>query len=175
MNKDFKRLTFADTFWGFVYGLVAPFLTIYFNNLGDISDVGISVALFYLILGFVSLLSAKMKSTDYKRIFLIAQIAEGIRIVGFIFANNIYWVYIIQLIGGVTAAFIRPAYSKIFVVAGDDEDDYAFRNRIGIMNIVMGISALIAGFLINIMGYQLMFLIWGIGEVLYGIYVYLKL
>ena len=175
MHTDFKRLTFVDTLWYFVYGLAAPFITIFFNQFGGLEEVGISVAFLYIIKGLVSLFSINwLKKIDIKKVFLISQFFEGIRLIAFIFAKNIYWVYAIQFFGGVTGGFILPAYAKILVKVGNDESDTAFRKRTGYTQIAFGISALVAGFLINYFGYAPIFIAWGLLEIFYGFYICFK-
>lgn len=175
MNEDFKRLTFIDAFWNFFNGLAAPFLTIYFNQFGGLDSVGISVAARYLIQGALPLIFAgffKGRKSNMKKWFLIGQLLESIRVIMFIFATNINQIYIIQMIGGVTYSFISPGYSKIFVTAGNDENDDAFRKRVGIINLLVGLSALGSGFLINYFGFVPVFVAWAITELIYGLYIY---
>ena len=89
MNEDFKRLTFIDSIWWFIYYLIAPFLSIYFNNLGGLDDVGISVGLLLIMQGLVSIISAKfVKIKSMKKIFLVGQVFEGLRILLFVFASS---------------------------------------------------------------------------------------
>lgn len=175
MNKDFKRLTFIDSIWGFIYYIAAPFLTIYFKDIGGLETVGISVAILLIIKGVVSLLSIKLlNKKSMKKIFLFSQIAEGIRIFAFIFANNITTIFIIQFFGGITGGLIIPSYGKIFVKSGEDENDDAFKQKTGIVNITMGIGAILSGFIVSYLGYIPIFLSWGAIEIIYGIYIYFK-
>lgn len=174
MHKDFKRLLLIDGFWWFIYGLAAPFLTIYFKNFGGLEQVGFSVAILSLIKGFISLISTKFlkKEASIKKIFLIGQVIEGLRIISFIFANNIFQIYLIQVLGGITGGFVIPAYNVIYVRVGEDEDDNAFRTKTGVNNIIVGLSALLAGMLISVFGYVPIFIMWGVMEVFYGFYIY---
>jgi hypothetical protein len=175
LNKDFQRLTFIDALWDFFNGLAAPFLTIYFNGFGGLNEVGISVALRYTLQGIIPLLFSKFmkkRKSNMKLWFLIGQIFESLRVMLFIFASSINDIYIIQLLGGVTYSLISPAYTKIFVKTGDDEDDDAFRVRSGIINLIIGISALLSGFIINYFGFIPVFASWAIIELIYGFYIY---
>lgn len=175
VHQDFKNLTYIETIWYFMYGLAGPFLTIYFKEFGGIDEVGISLFAYYIILGISSLISIKyLKKNNIRKVFLLGQIFEGLRIIGFIFAQNIYWVYAIQLIGGLTKSLILPSYNHIYVKAGKDEPVKAFGAMTGYTNIALGASALIAGFLINYFGYTIVLTLWGLNEIIYGFYVYFK-
>ena len=176
MHTDFKRLTFIDTLWYFFFGLAAPFISIYFNQFGGLEEVGISIAFLYIMKGIVSLISINaLKTIDIKKVFVSSQIFEGVRLICFIFVNNIYWVYFLQFLGGITGGFILPAYTKILVKIGEDESDTAFRKRTGFTQIALGISALLAGFLINFFGYAPIFIAWGLTEIFYGLYIYFSI
>lgn len=175
MNADFKRLTFIECFWSFFNGLIAPFLVIYFNDFGGLDEVGISVAIMYLIQGIVPFIIIKLfkkKKRNMKKLFLLGQSLESLRVLFFIFAKSITHIYIIQLIGGITSSLVMPSYSKIFVNVGDDENDDAFNKQVGFINLSLGISALISGFFINYFGFIPVFILWSATEFIYGIYVY---
>jgi hypothetical protein len=175
MNKDFQRLTFIDSMWFFFSGLMAPFLTIYFNGFGGLNEVGISVALRYCIQGIIPLIFSrifKKRQTNMKKWFLIGQTLESARVALFIFASSMNDIYIIQLLGGITYSFISPAYQKIFVSTGNDEDDDAFRVRVGVVNLFLGLSALVSGFAINYFGFAPVFIAWSAMELFYGLFIY---
>ncbi|PIU61068.1 hypothetical protein COX58_00620 [archaeon CG_4_10_14_0_2_um_filter_Archaea_38_6] len=173
IHEDWNRLTLIDGFQSFFNGIVAPFLTIYFNNFGGLEAVGISVAALYIIKGLVSWGSSKvLNHRDMKKVFLFGQIFEGIRVVLFIFVQNIQGIIALQLIGGITGGLIVPAYNKLYVKVASDEPDNAYRYKTAVTNFSIGSSAIIAGFLINYLGYEIAFIAWGVTEIVYGIYFY---
>ena len=170
MNKRFKTLMLADVFWCFLNGLIAPFITIYFNEFGGFEEVGLSVALFFVIQGLTSLVAGKfLQKFKSRHIIFITQMLEGVRILFFLMVRNIYWVYIIQFFGGLTNGFIEPAYNKLFVKVGKNEKGTSFGNVSALTNISIGVSALIAGVMINFFGYAPIFIIWSITEIIYGV------
>lgn len=176
MDKKFKSLTLIDTFWYFMYGVAAPFITIFFNEFGSLDDVGLSVAILFIVQAFVSLFAGKvLNKIDNKLVLLIGKLFEAFRIFMFLFASNIYWVFALQFIGGITQGFIWPAGDQLFVKISKKVKGTSFGERTFYTNLAMGVSALIAGFLLTLMGYAPMFIIWGISEAIYGIFIYLKL
>lgn len=173
MHKGFRNLLIIDTFWSFVYGLAAPFITIYFNNFGSIKEVGLSVAIMYIIQGLLCFGAGKvLERIKPKKVLLFSQIAEGLRIFLFVLAKNVYWVYAIQFIGGITRAFITPAYSELLVKVSKKESGMSFGERSGLNMIALGLSALISGVLISYFGYTPIFVMWGFAEIVYGTYIY---
>ena len=175
MNDDFKKLTFIDSLWFFFNGLIAPFIAIYFNNFGGLEEVGISIALRFLIQGITPLAFSKFlkkRKTSMKKWLLAGQLLESARIILFIFASSINHIYVIQILGGFTYSLISPAYQKIFVLAGSDEDDDAFRVRVGAINLMMGFAALLSGFAITAFGFAPVFLAWAGMEIIYGFFIF---
>lgn len=175
MHKDIRNLILINSFYNFFYGLVEPFIAIYFNQFGDISEVGISIAMLYIMQGLISLFTSQIISKiGARKIVLFAQIFEGLRIFGYIFAQNIYWVYTLQIIGGIIQGFNQPAYSNLFVDVCRDESSKSVGLHSSIVTLSYGVSALLAGFLINAFGYAPVFFMWGVQEIIYGVYIYFK-
>ncbi len=77
--------------------------------------------------------------------------------------------------GGITQSFIKPAYNELYVQVGEKETGKSFGERSSLVNISLGLSALISGILIEFFGYIPIFIVWGITEIFYGIYIYYNL
>lgn len=175
MHKDLKNLIKANSFYNFLSGFVEPFIVIFFNNFGSLEEVGISLALLIIFEGLVSLFTSKyLDRIGIKKIILITQIMESLRVLGFIFAQNVWHVYLLQILGGMFKGFNSPAYSNLFVDVCEDESSKNIGKHSSFTTIMYGISILIGGYMISFFGYQLMFLVWAIQELVYGLYVYYK-
>ena len=173
MNERFKRLMLIESFWNFMYGLAAPFIAIYFNQFGGLEEVGISFAILSVFKGLMSFFAGKVLEKHTARtVLLFGQITESIRILLFIFASNIYFIYLLQFIGGITGGFISPSYFKLYVKVGKDEPGKSFGSSIALSNIAIGSSALISGLMLDYFGYAPMFIFWSIAELIYGLYIY---
>ncbi|MBN1923832.1 MAG: MFS transporter [Nanoarchaeota archaeon] len=176
MDEKFKRLMLIDAFFNFMYGLVAPFLTIYFNEFGGFEEVGFSIAIMYIVKAFVSFGAGRvLKKYNARLVLLISQLLEGIRVFFFLIATNVFWVYGIQFIGGIINGFITPAYDAIFVKVSKKEQDSSFGEMNGVTTMAVGVSALISGVILDYFGYVPMFILWGVSEIIYGIYIYFKI
>ncbi|VVB74623.1 Multidrug resistance protein MdtG [Candidatus Tiddalikarchaeum anstoanum] len=175
MSKDLRNLVLINSFYNFFYGLAEPFITIFFNKFGDLSEVGISIAILYIVQGVISyFVSNYINVLGPKRVVLISQIFESVRVFGFIFAQNVYWVYGLQILGGIIQGFNTPAYMSVYVNVCRDESDKSVGIHSSIPTIAYGVSALIAGFMIDMFGYVPIFILWGLQELFYGLYIYFK-
>jgi MFS family permease len=175
MHNDLKHLIRINSFYNFLSGFVEPFIVIFFNEFGSLEEVGISMALLIIFEGFISMISSKhLLKIGIKKIILITQIFESLRIIGFIFASNVYHVYILQIFGGMFKGFNSPAYTNLFVDVCKDESSKNIGKHSGLTTIMYGLSVLLGGFMLSFFGYRLMFAVWAFQELIYGIYVYLK-
>lgn len=175
MHRDLKNLITINSFYYLLSGFVEPFIVIFFNKFGSLEEVGISLSLLMIFQGVVSLFASKyLKKIGIKKIILITQIFEALRITGFIFAQNVFHVYFLQILGGMVKGFNTPAYSNLFVDVCKDESSKSIGEHSSFTTIIYGISILIGGFLIGYFGYSLVFMIWAAQELVYGIYVYSK-
>jgi len=175
MHKDLKNLIKINSFYNFLSGFVEAFIIIFFNKFGNLEEVGISLSLLIIFEGLISLFTSKhLHKLGIKKIILITQIFESLRVLGFIFAQNVYHVYLLQILGGIIKGFNTPAYTNLFVDVCKDESSNSIGKHSSITTIMYGISVLIGGFMISFFGYKIMFIVWAIQELVYGIYAYLK-
>ncbi|MFA5333211.1 MAG: MFS transporter [Candidatus Nanoarchaeia archaeon] len=175
MHKDLRNLIKINSFYNFLSGFVEPFIVIFFNEFGSLEEVGISLSLIIIFEGLVSLFTSKyLHKLGIKRIILITQIFESLRVLGFIFAQNVYHVYLLQILGGLFKGFNTPAYTNLFVDVCKDESSKSIGKYSSLTTIVYGISVLIGGFMIGFFGYKIMFMVWALQELFYGFYVYSK-
>jgi len=70
--------------------------------------------------------------------------------------------------------FNSPAYTNLFVDVCKDESSKNIGKHSGLTTIMYGLSVLLGGFMLSFFGYRLMFAVWAFQELIYGIYVYLK-
>jgi MFS family permease len=175
MHKDLKNLIQINSFYSFLTGFVEPFIVIFFNEFGSLEEVGISVSILMIIQGIISLFSSKyLFKIGIRKIILFTQIFESLRILGFIFAQNVFHIYIIQILGGIIKGFNSPAYANLFVDVCQDESTKSIAQHTSLTTIMYGLSVLAGGFMIGFFGYKIIFLIWAFQELIYGIYVFFK-
>ena len=176
MHKDIKRLMMINSLYNFFFGLAEPFIVIFFNEFGSIEEVGISVALLLIMQGLVSLFVSKLISRiGAKKIILTTQILESSRIIALILAPNVHFIYLLQVIGGILRGFNEPSYDNLFVNVCKDESSSSIGIYSSFTIISYGASALIGGLIIGAFGYAPVFILWAAQELIYGVYLYLKL
>jgi MFS family permease len=118
MNRTLKLLIISDIFVLSGFGLIAPILSIYINdNLvgGSIFSAGLASTIFLLTHASLQLLfSYKFNPKD--RLWML-KLGTAIIVfvpLGYIFATNIYHIYMAEFMYGVGAAFAYPTWSSLF-------------------------------------------------------------
>lgn len=175
MHSDMKNLLKLNVFYNFFIGFAQPFIAIFFNNFGSLEEVGIAVAIMYILEGLVSFLTSNLFSKySAKLIVLVSQLADGLRIFGFLFVQDVYGVYVLQMLGGIIRGFNTPAYSNVYVDVCSDESSKSIGKQDSVPTMAYGFSTLLSGFIIGTFGYAPVFIIWAVQEIIYGLIIYYK-
>jgi MFS family permease len=166
MHKTLKLLTISDIFVFTGFGLVAPVLAIFIkDNLigGTLLAAGISSAIFLIVHALLQILFADIFSAKDRRWMLILGTAL-IALVpfGYIFATNVWHIYIIQFVYGVGAGFAYPSWYSLFSSYLDrKEGGYQWSIYNSGVSIGTAISAAAGAWLAGIIGFRWVFLITG--------------
>jgi len=118
MNKTLRLLIISDVFVLSGFGLIAPILSIYINdNLigGSIFSAGLASTIFLIThAGLQLLFSYKFNPKDRLWMLRLGTAIIACVPIGYIFATNIYHIYLIEFIYGIGAAFSYPTWSSLF-------------------------------------------------------------
>jgi MFS family permease len=118
MNRTLKLLIISDVFVLSGFGLIAPILSIYINDDlmgGSIFSAGLASTIFLLThAGLQLLFSYKFSPKDRLWMLKLGTAIIALVPLGYIFASNIYLLYLTEFIYGVGAAFSYPTWSSLF-------------------------------------------------------------
>ncbi|MCX6817237.1 MAG: MFS transporter [Candidatus Aenigmarchaeota archaeon] len=115
MNRTIKLLMIADIFFLTGFGLISPILAIYIkDNLagGTIFTAGLASALFLVTKSAIQLPFSKYvdKSDDKVRLLVIGTVVASTVPFIYIFADNIIYVYVAEIVAGIGAGFSFPTW-----------------------------------------------------------------
>lgn len=118
MNKTLKLLIISDIFIFSGFGLISPILAIFIkDNLigGTILTAGIASAIFLITHSLLQIFFAyKFNPEDRRWMLWLGTALIALVPFGYIFLINIYYLYFVQLIYGIGAAFAYPSWSSLF-------------------------------------------------------------
>jgi len=174
MNKIVKTLVFVETIFLFGFGLFGPIYAIFIEKIGgNVLDVGIAYSIFLICMSTVELPMGKLADKYGRKLFLAGgYFLSALSFLGYIFINNIYQLFFIQVIYGFSLAIGDPAWDAWFSKSLDKSKE-SFEWALFHMSTgyAEGISALIGGAIGYFIGFETLFIISTILAVISGIIV----
>ncbi|MFH1332200.1 MAG: MFS transporter [archaeon] len=162
MNRTVKRLIFVETIFLFGFGLFGPIYAIFVEKIGgNILDVGIAYFIFLVCMATFELPMGKLADKYGRKWFLaFAYFLAGLTFLGYIFVENIYHIFFLQVLYGATLAIGDPAWDAWFSRSLDRSKE-SFEWALFHMSTgyAEAISALIGGAIGYFIGFKTLFVI----------------
>lgn len=174
LNKKLRMLIFVNTTLTFAVGMFAPFYAVFVQKIGGGAALaGISWALFSVISGILILVLSKWELKLKKRHVLLAMgyLIRSIVFLSYAFMDNIPQLLITQVLWGIASALGTPAFDALYTSSVSQETAIVeWGDWEGISAIATGIAALVGGFLIQTIGFKILFLLMSFLTAALGIY-----
>ena len=163
LNKNLRLLIFVNTIIVFTVGLFAPFYAVFVQKIGGgVALAGVSWALFSVVSGIFILMLSKWELRVKKRHVLLAlgYIIRAIVFLSYAFMDNIPQLLVTQILWGIAGAVGTPAFDSLYTSNTSKEASIVeWGDWEGISAIATGIAALIGGFLIQMIGFRILFIL----------------
>ncbi len=163
MNRSLRILIGVNTVMVFTIGMFAPFYAVFVQKIGgDIVFAGFSWAVFSIVAGVLTLLFSRFEIKVKERELLLAfgYIVRGAVFLSYAFMTTIPQLLLTQVLWGIAVAIGVPAFDAIYSDHTTDGESLTEWGRWeGIRAIAVGCAALLGGVLINMLGFQAVFLI----------------
>ncbi len=117
MKKWLKVLLAADFFIILAMGMIAPIYAIFVENIGgDILDAGGTWAIFALTSGILLYIIGKWqdKKKHYAKMLFIGYSLRALGFLGYMFVQNTYHLFAVQIILGISLAIAAPAFDALY-------------------------------------------------------------
>jgi len=162
LNKKLKTLIMVNTVLVFTVGMFAPFYAVFVQKIGGGAALaGVSWALFSVISGVLILILSKWESRIRRRHVLLAlgYLVRSIVFLSYAFMNNIPQLLVTQVLWGIASALGTPAFDALYTSnVSKDSAIVEWGDWEGVSAIATGLAALTGGILIQIIGFQTLFL-----------------
>ena len=161
MNKNIKLLLAASTLIHSGANLLAPVFAIFLVNInGTLLETGVAVGIYTILRGVFFLLFSKIKEIKFSR---KAMMAWGYTIMGFVYigyvgVENLYQVFILQVILSFGESIITPSWSATLAIGltkGREREIYA--KFYGYRSIFEGTAAIIGAYFAMTFGFTVVF------------------
>lgn len=168
MNKIEKYLLLALIFSAFAEGLLGPLYTIFVSEIGgDIFDISWAWASFLIVSGLLTIVLGKLSDKHNKHIFLIyGFIFTIIMTFSYLLVYEPWHLFFIQIGLGISSALIWPVWDTLYSKYQDknkEGEEWGFVE--GGWNIAGGISLIISSLIVYSFGFNLVFIIMGILQI----------
>lgn len=163
MRKELKILLLACSMFLLAGGLFGPIYAVFVEEIGgDLLTAGAAYGVFSIVAGvviyFISRWEDKVKHQEK-----LVVMGYGLRVLGFagyLLITRPLELFIVQIIFGIGEAIGIPAYDGLY---SNNLDKGKFTSQWGAWEsmayITLGVSALVGGYLANIYGFRLLFVI----------------
>lgn len=161
LNKSLRILIIVNTSMIFIMGLFVPFYAIFVQKLGgDIAFAGFSWAVFSIVSGMLILAFAKweVKVKEQELLMGLGYLLRGIVFLSYASMTTLSQLMITQVLWGIAAAIGMPAFDALYQAhTTKKESIIQWGSWEGIASIAVGAAALVGGILIQLFGYQSVF------------------
>lgn len=180
MNTELKILNSASAFSVFAAGLFAPFYAVFIKEIGGGAFIaGSSYSIYAIAAGLLILASSKLENrvVDTQKLVVLGYFLSTIGFFGYTLVEYPWQMFAVQGIVGLATAVRSPAFDEVYS-RNLDEGKYAYEWGIweSMYWIVSGISAIIAGYIIQVSSFETLFVIMGvmslIGTVISAVLIY---
>ncbi|MEM5821152.1 MAG: MFS transporter [Candidatus Aenigmatarchaeota archaeon] len=170
-EEKLKALILVQTFIAFSLGFIGPIYSIYFEKISNVTElVPILFGIYWLFVGILEPIFGKYIDRIGKtKTFLIGCIVTAVAILLYPLANNIYILFLAQIIAAIGYSLEVPAYYAIVSEISRKEKRGSDIGKIdGFFNIAYGISAIFSAIVLYFSGFSALFLFSAILYILAG-------
>ncbi|MDD5146531.1 MAG: MFS transporter [Candidatus Pacebacteria bacterium] len=176
LNRSLRVLIVSNTMMVFVLGMFAPFYAIFVQRLGgSLAFAGFLWAVFCIVTGVLTLLFCRwgLRVKEQELLVALGYLLRSLVFLSYAFMESIPQLIFTQVLWGIAAAIGTPAFDAIY--ASHTERDHSivqWGQWEGVASIATGVAALMAGFLIESLGFQIVFLVMAAITTIIGIYIW---
>jgi MFS family permease len=162
LNKALKTLFLYNGIFVFAHGLIGPLYALFLESIGQkIFAVSVSWAAYLLsttvCMIFIAKYGDKVKNKGY--LLVASFLLRAIAWTGFIFANSLTTLILIQILAGICEGLGVPAFNTIFADHLDKSGHIReYSDWHIIANVIVAISTLLAGAIASIFGFKILFM-----------------
>lgn len=162
MSKNIKLLLAASTLIHSGANLLAPVFAIFLNRInGTLLETGAAIGIYAILRGVFYLSFSKTEESRFSRkaMMVWGYAIMGLAYVGYIGADSVYQVFVLQAILSFGESIITPSWSATLAVSlteGQEREIYA--KFYGYRSLFEGAAAIIGGFFAMTFGFTAVFL-----------------
>lgn len=176
VNRSLRILIVTNSILVFIVGLFAPFYAVYVQKIGgNIAFAGLSWAIFSIVAGVLILLFSRwgLRVKEQELLIALGYILRGGVFLSYAFMTSLTQLMVTQVLWGVASALGTPAFDAVYAQHTEKEGAIGqWGEWEGVAAIMTGIAALVGGSVIQVFGYQVVFLTMAAVSTILGLYIW---
>jgi len=162
MRSAIKTLILTSIFYNLSASLIGPLWATYVGTVGGgIQGATSAWAVYSFFVGFLILVFGRLGDRLNKKVmFVYGQFMNFIGTTGFLFVSNLFQLYVVQGILGISAAILSPSLNSLYgrnVQRGKESSQWSYLS--GSVNIIFAVATFLTGAIVAVYGFQTLFLI----------------
>lgn len=161
-KQIFTILLIENILFEFGAGLYGPIYAIFTERIGGtIFTAGVAWSIFLIALGLFGFITSRfIDRYSLKRITILTSILHALLIFAYVFVNQIWQLFLLQLLIGIVGAFNFPAWDAWFTNMQENEKKgSSFALMHGTNNIGRGLAALVGASIAYFIGFKMLFIV----------------
>jgi DHA1 family quinolone resistance protein-like MFS transporter len=159
-SRVIKTLLTTESIWSFGAGLFFPIFAIFSSEIGgDITDAGIAAAIFILVTALLEYPIGKLLDKYHEKYFIVADyLLEACVFIGYIFVENIWELFLLQVVLGFANAIGDPAWESLYGRSTPHKKSgSSWANSHFYIGIFNAVGIVIGSYLVALYGFQSVF------------------
>lgn len=163
MKKGIKVLLVADGWVNLALGMIGPIYAIFVEEIGgDILDASTAYAAYMCTAGIVMYTLSKWedRSKHKEKFIIIGYALTSLGCLMYFFVHDQSMLLLTQAVLGIAIAILDPAFDAIYshyVQVAQEASDWGTWEAMSY--VVTGIAALIGGYVVNLYGFRILFIV----------------
>lgn len=163
--RTVKILFTVESIWAFGSGLFLPIFAIFSTQIGgDITDAGIAAGIFLIVTSSLQWLIGEWIDRLQEKWFIVADyLLEAFVFFGYIFVQNIWQLFVLQVVLGIANAIGDPAWESLFGKSIPKASSGKLWSRSHLwIGYASGFGIILGGYLAHHWGFRSIFFVGGV-------------
>ncbi|MFT4313044.1 MAG: MFS transporter [Candidatus Woesearchaeota archaeon] len=163
MKTDLQVLLYSSFYLNLSLGLLGPIYALFVQEIGgDVVAAGTSFAIFSIVCGILIIFISRWEDSfsNLYSLFFLSRILCLIAVIGYLFVQTVWHLYIVQFVLGVALAIGNPPFDTLYTKNLNPDK---MTSQWGIWEaqyqIVLGISAILGGWIVYLFGFQILLVV----------------
>jgi len=162
LNKSLRVLITTNAMLSFIVALFSPFYAVFVAHIGgSVAVAGLSWALYSIVAGLLIFLFAEwqLKVKEQELLIALGHVLRGGVFLSYAFMATLPQLFATQILWGIASALSSPAFDSVYAQHTNPADSIVqWGGWEGISAIMIGLGALVGGIVIQVFGYEIVFL-----------------